>query len=197
VTSPRIETGRLLITLLEPGMDRAMVEFLDANRAHFAPWDPPLPEERFTDAYWHSQALKAQLEFQGGSGFRFVSAAREAPQRIIGTANYSQVSRGPFQAAFLGYKIDRDAQGKGMMREALRATLDYMFDVQHLHRIHANYVPQNVRSGNLLARLGFAIEGYAKDYLFIDGAWRDHVLTSLTHPRYDPAWLVPSSGAVR
>ncbi len=172
-----------------------MVELLDANRAHFAPWDPPLPEERFTEAYWHSQALKAQIELDSGSGVRFVALARDAPRRIVGLVNYSQISRGPFQAAFLGYKIDREAQGKGLMREALRASLDHMFDTLHLHRIHANYVPQNVRSGNLLARLGFTIEGYAKDYLFINGAWRDHVLTSLTHSRYDTAWMNPPAAA--
>jgi ribosomal-protein-alanine N-acetyltransferase len=49
----------------------------------------------------------------------------------------------------------------------------------------ANYRPENERSGRLLQRLGFAREGYARDYLFIDGAWRDHVLTSLTTPRPD------------
>ena len=197
MTLPRLATARLVLTLLQPGMERAMVHLLDANRAHFAPWDPPQPAERFSEAYWHSQALKSQLEFDSGSGYRFVLMPREAPQRIIGTANYSQVSRGPFQAAFLGYRIDQGAEGGGLMSEALRATLAYMFETQHLHRVHANYVPNNVRSGRLLARLGFTIEGYAKDYLFIDGAWRDHVLASLTHPRYDPAWLVPASVAVR
>ena len=45
----------------------------------------------------------------------------------------------------------------------------------------ANYVPSNRKSASVLARLGFTIEGYAREYLFIDGAWRDHVLTSLTN----------------
>ena len=56
----------------------------------------------------------------------------------------------------------------------------YMQRTQHIHRIMANYMPHNQRSGNLLARLGFEKEGYAKDYLLIDGEWRDHVLTALT-----------------
>jgi len=45
-----------------------------------------------------------------------------------------------------------------------------------------------------LLRLGFTREGIARDYLFIDGAWRDHVLTSLTHPRFDRAWLSNPAG---
>jgi ribosomal-protein-alanine N-acetyltransferase len=53
----------------------------------------------------------------------------------------------------------------------------------------ANYRPQNERSARLLERLGFTREGLAKDYLFIDGAWRDHVLTSLTNRHFDDASL--------
>jgi ribosomal-protein-alanine N-acetyltransferase len=45
----------------------------------------------------------------------------------------------------------------------------------------ANYMPANERSGKLLKRLGFTVEGYARDYLFIAGAWQDHVLTSLAN----------------
>lgn len=56
-----------------------------------------------------------------------------------------------------------------------------------MHRIMANYMPHNQRSGALLARLGFEREGYAKDYLLIDGKWQDHVLTALTNKE----WLPP------
>ena len=75
------------------------------------------------------------------------------------------------------------------MHEALRATNRYMFDELKLHRIAANYRPENIRSGKLLAKLGFRIEGFAKDYLYIDGAWRDHVLTSATNAGFRAGWL--------
>ena len=58
---------------------------------------------------------------------------------------------------------------------------------QHMHRIMANCMPHNHRSGALLTRLGFEPEGYAKDYLLIDGQWQDHILTALTHKE----WLPP------
>ena len=61
-----------------------------------------------------------------------------------------------------------------------------MFDTVGLHRIQANHLPENVRSARLLRRVGFVPEGYARDYLFIDGAWRDHVLTACTNPRPVP-----------
>jgi [ribosomal protein S5]-alanine N-acetyltransferase len=82
------------------------------------------------------------------------------------------------------------------MREGLEALLKYLCDVMRLHRVHANYLPINVRSGRLLARLGFRIEGYARDYLFND-RWHDHVLTSITHPNYDNEWLKPRAATLR
>jgi len=166
-----------------------MVDFVLANRAHFATWDPPVPEGEDTTQYWHSQTLRSLMEFQSGSAVRFVLSLRDDPACIIGAANFSQISRGPFQAAILGYKIAAASEGRGLMREALQTTICYVFEELHLHRIHANYIPSNVRSGRLLARLGFAIEGYAKDYLFINDAWRDHILTSLTNGQFNPDWL--------
>jgi ribosomal-protein-alanine N-acetyltransferase len=46
----------------------------------------------------------------------------------------------------------------------------------------ANHLPHNKRSEALLKKLGFEREGYAKDYLQIDGQWQDHVLNSRLAP---------------
>ncbi|MCK6430817.1 MAG: GNAT family N-acetyltransferase, partial [Burkholderiaceae bacterium] len=78
---------------------------------------------------------------------------------------------------------------RGLMTEALAACIDFAFGALRLHRIQANYMPENERSGRLLARLAFEREGYAKDYLFIDGAWRDHVLTARLNRTFDTAVL--------
>jgi ribosomal-protein-alanine N-acetyltransferase len=72
------------------------------------------------------------------------------------------------------------------MQEALTGAIAYVFDELRLHRIMANYMPINERSGRLLRRLGFVVEGYARDYLFIAGGWRDHVLTALVNPKPMP-----------
>jgi ribosomal-protein-alanine N-acetyltransferase len=100
----------------------------------------------------------------------------------LGTIAFTQIARGPFQSCMLGYALAREAQGRGLMHEGLRAAIDHVFGAMRLHRIQANYVPTNERSGRVLRRLGFAVEGYARDYLFIGGAWRDHILTALINP---------------
>jgi ribosomal-protein-alanine N-acetyltransferase len=68
------------------------------------------------------------------------------------------------------------------MFEAARAGIRYIFEAVRLHRIMANYMPRNARSGALLQRLGFVVEGSARNYLYINGKWEDHLLTSLTNP---------------
>ncbi|MFW8253899.1 GNAT family N-acetyltransferase, partial [Klebsiella pneumoniae] len=86
-----------------------------------------------------------------------------------------------FHACFLGYSLGEKWQGQGLMLEALQSLIRYMQRQQKRHRIMANYMPHNQSSGDLLTRLGFEREGYAKDYLLIDGKWQDHVLTALTY----------------
>jgi ribosomal-protein-alanine N-acetyltransferase len=65
------------------------------------------------------------------------------------------------------------------MYEALLKAIAFAFEHLKLHRIMANYMPRNERSGTLLRKLGFSPEGYARDYLKIAGKWEDHVLTAL------------------
>ena len=105
----------------------------------------------------------------------------------MGQCTFSGIARGPFQAAYLGYGLDHRAVGKGLMTEALQAAIRYCFDQLNLHRIMANYMPTNVRSADLLKRLGFVPEGYARDYLFLAGQWQDHILTSLTNASWKMA----------
>ena len=70
------------------------------------------------------------------------------------------------------------------MSEAVKRTIEYMFEEQNIHRIMANYMPSNTRSAKLLQTLGFTIEGLAKKYLLINGQWEDHILTSLTNQKW-------------
>jgi ribosomal-protein-alanine N-acetyltransferase len=106
---------------------------------------------------------------------------RGAPE-VIGAANLTQIVRGAFQSTNLGYCLDAQAVGQGVMTEALRAVVAHAFGPMRLHRIAAGHAPENERSAAVLRRLGFVIEGYSRDYLFVGGRWRDHVLTSITNP---------------
>jgi [ribosomal protein S5]-alanine N-acetyltransferase len=179
--------------LAQPGMEAALARFLRANyEGHLDRWSPPVVPAFFTEAFWRERLGVALDEFQAGRSARFVVSPLEDAGMVIGTCNYTNIVRGPFQACYLGYQIARDREGAGFMSEALRATNAYVFESLRLHRIMANYRPENARSARLLERLGFVREGLAPAYLFIDGAWRDHVLTALTNPAFDPRWVEPA-----
>ena len=67
------------------------------------------------------------------------------------------------------------------MTEALQLAINFAFDELNLHRIMANHSPTNMRSAQLLRKLNFVVEGYARDYLLVHGEWQDHILTALTN----------------
>lgn len=184
---PLIATQRLLLRAAERGQAAEVCDFQCRNRAHFAPWDPPVGESFFTEVFQAERLRQAADAFQAGSGYRYFLSLHEAPQRIVGSIHFSQIARGAFHNAMLGYALDAALQGQGLMTEALRAGIAEMFAPQvNLHRVQANHQPDNRRSAATLARLGFEVEGLARQYLFINGAWRDHVLTALRNPGFVP-----------
>jgi ribosomal-protein-alanine N-acetyltransferase len=93
---------------------------------------------------------------------------------IVGSINLSQIFRGGFQNAYMGYYIGAEYAGQGYMTEALQLMLRYAFEHLKLHRIEANIQPENVASIALVRRAGFVREGYSERYLKICGRWRDH-----------------------
>jgi len=182
---PTLTTSRLIVEHMAPGHADPLADFFRRNEQHLAPWDPPRPAGIAEPGFWAAECERAVEDYAHGAVVRWVLRLRAVPVQVIGRINYTQIVRGPFHSGMLGYAIDHAHEGRGLMREGLEATIAHMFAVAGLHRIQANYVPQNTRSGRLLERLGFASEGLAKDYLFIDGAWRDHVLTARVNPAFD------------
>lgn len=182
MTSPSLETERLTIVLPTGDLAEATARYYADNWEHLLPWSPPMTRELLSADYWAHKHEASLADARNGTAFRFVllEKQREADD-IVGTIGLSQIARGPFSACYLGYSLAERAQGKGLMTEALRATIAFAFADLRLHRVMANYLPTNERSGRVLRRLGFQVEGYARDYLFIHGVWADHILTSLTN----------------
>jgi ribosomal-protein-alanine N-acetyltransferase len=94
---------------------------------------------------------------------------------IVGTFSISNIVRGYFHSAYLGYEAFVPHQGKGHMRAGMELLLDHAFSELNLHRLEANVQPGNLSSIRLLERAGFTKEGYSKNYLNVgDKGWRDH-----------------------
>ncbi|HEX8243457.1 MAG TPA: GNAT family N-acetyltransferase [Longimicrobium sp.] len=185
-TPPVIETARLVLRMAEVRDAPAIVRYFLENRAHLAGSRPRMMPEFFTDEFWRSQAHAALSEFRTDRSLRLFMFEKPGATRVVGNVNFVQFQRGAAHFCTLGYGVAAEREGRGMMREALEAGIGYVFGELNMHRIQANYVPWNRRSGGLLRRLGFTVEGYARDYLYLDGQWQDHVLTSLTNPQWEP-----------
>ena len=99
---------------------------------------------------------------------------RRSDGAILGAVELSQISRGGFQSAYLGYYLGAPFTGQGYMTEALALALRHAFGALKLHRVEANIQPTNTESIALVKRLGFRKEGYSRRYLKISGRWRDH-----------------------
>lgn len=182
---PELRTQRLVLTIPGAQAAEACVRFNRENERHLAPWNPKLTERDYDVDFWKT-TLDRQIEnVQNGTRYSFCIFALEAGigGPLLGYLNFSEIVRGVFQACYMGYALAESAQGNGYMTEACRAGIEYMFSTVGLHRIMANYMPANLRSAAVLNRLGFVEEGRAKAYLYLAGAWQDHVLTSLTNPR--------------
>ena len=156
------------------------------NADFFAPFEPLRDADHFTEDYWLRQVETHRVEFEEGRAVRMVMLQPAPDSRVLGIVAFSNIVRGPLQSCFVGYALAEDQQGKGLMTEALRLGIRYMFDEMNLHRISANYLPHNTSSAAVLKRLGFTVEGFARDYLLIDGHWEDHILTSLLNPDWSP-----------
>ena len=175
------ETQRLRLLIPDATFAPAFAAYWSRNRARFAPASPSSGDVVCRESHWQERLARCPEMFEQGSG---LTALLLREEQLIGDLTFSNVTRGPLQACFLGYKIDGAWEGQGYMSEALGYAIDFVFATWHLHRIAANHRPENTRSARLLRRLGFVVEGYARDYLLLDGAWRDHVLTSLSNANW-------------
>jgi ribosomal-protein-alanine N-acetyltransferase len=189
-----ITTPRLRLVAGDPALAQAVCDFQSRNRQHFARWDPPTADSFYTLETQAARVATGVTAFQADTAYRWwlIDVTRCGGARlpfsdveVIGSVHFSQVSRGAFQSAMLGYALDEAHVGQGLMSEAIDACLEEMFSPRvNLHRVQAAYRPENLRSARVLERLGFHKEGLAPDYLFIDGAWRDHIVTSLRNPAF-------------
>jgi len=177
-----LRTDRLALRASDPAWAGAAADYYARNREAHARWNPPQAETMFTVDGQRERLANAAAGAAAGTLAGWWLFAHQAPGHAIGQIHLSQIARGPFCNAMLGYSIDAAHEGRGLMREALEAVLADAFARLALHRVQANVRPDNTRSLALLQRLGFEQEGLARAYLFIDGAWRDHLLTALRAP---------------
>lgn len=144
---------------------REFLALMEASRRLHRPWvQPPGDRKAFGIYVKHASSPRAV-----GS----LICLRE-DHAIVGVANLTEIVRGVFQSAYLGFYGSAPYLGQGLMREGVGLVLRLAFQDLRLHRVEANVQPANTRSLALVKALGFKKEGYSPRYLKIAGRWRDH-----------------------
>lgn len=178
-----LHTSRLRLEPLVYAHADALLRYHVRNREHLKPYEPARPDEAYTRA-----GILEEIEIAEGfaadeRAFTFAVFEREGGD-VVALVHLLHIFRAVRQSATIAYSVDIGRQGRGIATEAAGAVILFAFDKLNLHRIETGYFPCNAASGKVLRKLGFNVEGYARDYLFIDGAWHDSILVSLVNERW-------------
>jgi ribosomal-protein-alanine N-acetyltransferase len=167
----RREAARVYLRELRRADRDGFLAMVRESRALHRPWTyPPERPDQFEEL-----VARARRD-----DFVCLVACDKGTDAITGIFTISQIVRGAFQSAYLGYYASARFARRGYMREAMELVLDHAFGVLRLHRLEANIQPGNVASIALARGAGFRLEGYSPRYLLIGGQWRDHERYAIT-----------------
>ncbi len=154
---------------------RAWVALRADSQAFLTPWEPTWAHDALSRGAFRRRLKTYRTEMRQGVTHSFL-IFRAADDTLLGGITLSNLRRGVAQTATLGYWIGAAHARRGYVTEALSAVLEYAFQRLGLHRIEAACLPGNEASRRLLLKAGFQEEGYAREYLRINGNWQDHQL---------------------
>jgi [ribosomal protein S5]-alanine N-acetyltransferase len=147
----------------------------ETSRSFLAPWEPTWPDDDLTRSAFRRRIKRYAEDLRSDQGYAFL-IARASDDTMVGGLTLANVRRGVAQAGSLGYWMGLPFVRKGYMTAAVRAVIPFAFASLRLHRLEAACIPTNAGSIKLLENTGFVREGYAREYLCINGTWQDHLL---------------------
>jgi ribosomal-protein-alanine N-acetyltransferase len=140
------------------------------------PIGPRCAKEAATSSRLGSQpGPRYSEDLRTDQGYAFL-IIRSSDNALVGGLTLANIRRGVAQAGSIGYWMGRPFVRQGYMTAAVRAIIPFAFTSLRLHRLEAACIPTNAGSIRLLEKTGFVREGYAREYLCINGIWQDHLL---------------------
>lgn len=183
---------RVILRLPQMSDYEAWYVLRHSSRDFLRPFEP-----RWTDAdlgrrVFATRVRRAREEAEEGTDYSFFIFLNGGPRdTLVGGITLSNIRRRAAQFVNLGYWMGQPYAGQGLMTDALRATLPFVFDDLRLHRLEAACLPHNEPSKGVLTKVGFHEEGLARQYLRINGQWADHLLFALLRADYDALLRAP------
>jgi [ribosomal protein S5]-alanine N-acetyltransferase len=147
----------------------------EASRDFLVPWEPTWPDDDLTRGAFRRRIKRYTEDLRSDQGYAFL-IVRYSDGGLVGGLTLANIRRGVAQACSLGYWMGLPFVRHGYMTAAVRAVIPFAFATLRLHRVEAACIPTNAGSIRLLEKNGFVREGYAREYLCINGVWQDHLL---------------------
>lgn len=164
------------------------------SRDYLVPWEPSWAEDDLSRAAFRRRLAVYEREAEAGHAYPFfVFDPRR--ERLLGAVTLSNIRRGVAETGALGYWIGQPFAGLGHGTAAVRAVVSHAFGPLKLHRVEASCLPTNTASRRVLEKSGFRLEGQARAYLKINGAWADHLLFGVVSDEVGGAGAAPRRGA--
>jgi [ribosomal protein S5]-alanine N-acetyltransferase len=162
----------------ERGDWREWADLRGESRRFLAPWEPSWSPDSLTRGAFRRRLQRYAADWRSDQGYSFFLFRLE-DGAAVGGIGLSNVRRGVAETGSLGYWIGERYARRGYMTAGLGLMLSFAFERLKLHRVEAACLPHNGPSRGLLLKCGFREEGYAREYLCIDGRWQDHVLFAM------------------
>ena len=147
----------------------------ETSREFLAPWEPTWPIDDLTRGAFRRRIKRYAEDLRSDQGYAFL-IVRYTDGAVVGGLTLANIRRGVAQAGSIGYWIGLPYIRQGYMTAAVRAVIPFAFASLRLHRLEAACIPSNDGSIKLLEKTGFVREGFAREYLCINGVWQDHLL---------------------
>jgi len=147
----------------------------EATRAFLTPWEPTWPSDDLSRSAFRRRLRRYTEDQRADTSYAFF-LFRKSDDALVGGLTLANIRRGVAQAGSLGYWVGEPFARRGLMTGALHGLVPFAFGSLRLHRLEAACIPSNGASIRLLEKTGFAREGYAREYLCINGLWQDHLL---------------------
>lgn len=147
----------------------------EASRDFLLPWEPTWPADDLSRSAFRRRIRRYAEDLRTDQGYAFL-IIRSSDSALVGGLTLANIRRGVAQAGSLGYWMGQPFARQGYMTAAVRAIIPFAFATLRLHRIEAACIPTNAGSIRLLEKTGFVREGYAREFLCINGIWQDHLL---------------------
>jgi ribosomal-protein-alanine N-acetyltransferase len=172
---PVIEADRVILRAPQMSDHAEWAALREASRDFLTPWEPTWPADDLTRSAFRRRIKRYGEDQRNDLAYPFF-IFRRSDQALVGGMTLANIRRGCAQVGSLGYWMGEPYAGQGYMSAAVRGLLPFAFGTLRLHRIEAACIPGNEASVRLLERTGFTREGYARQYLCINGIWQDHLL---------------------